>query len=180
MEEQVSGLNLDAEEKLYLDSKLRRLGIDSVLNSKNFFLHNQNKILKPSENFRNFIYDREYKSSSINKDLLFANKASDALGINKLIESPKPLASKDETSTDIAKYSNSINEISKNLPEHYQLKDKKDENLMVSLYRNQNHISFRKHKEVKPEYHPQWKLYRVISGHTGWVRCIDIDPTNNW
>jgi pleiotropic regulator 1 len=32
--------------------------------------------------------------------------------------------------------------------------------------------------KVKP--HSKWKLYRVISGHTGWVRCIDVDPTNNW
>lgn len=26
----------------------------------------------------------------------------------------------------------------------------------------------------------EWKIYRVISGHTGWVRCIDVDPTNNF
>lgn len=26
----------------------------------------------------------------------------------------------------------------------------------------------------------KWKLYRTIAGHTGWVRCIDIDPSNNW
>ena len=32
----------------------------------------------------------------------------------------------------------------------------------------------------KPEWHPPWKLYRVISGHQGWVRCIDVDPSNEW
>lgn len=32
----------------------------------------------------------------------------------------------------------------------------------------------------KPQWHPPWKLYRVISGHLGWVRCIDIDPSNEW
>ena len=21
---------------------------------------------------------------------------------------------------------------------------------------------------------------KVISGHHGWVRCVDIDPTNEW
>ncbi|KAK2716360.1 pleiotropic regulator 1-like [Artemia franciscana] len=32
----------------------------------------------------------------------------------------------------------------------------------------------------KPAWHPPWKLYRVISGHHGWVRCISVDPTNQW
>jgi len=32
----------------------------------------------------------------------------------------------------------------------------------------------------KPQWHPPWKLTRVISGHTGWVRCIAVDPTNEW
>lgn len=31
-----------------------------------------------------------------------------------------------------------------------------------------------------PEWHAPWKLMRVISGHTGWVRCIDVDVTNEW
>lgn len=33
---------------------------------------------------------------------------------------------------------------------------------------------------VKPKWHPPWKLYRVISGHTGWVRCLDVEPNNEW
>ncbi|XP_075260952.1 pleiotropic regulator 1-like [Convolutriloba macropyga] len=32
----------------------------------------------------------------------------------------------------------------------------------------------------KPNWHPPWKLYRVISGHLGWVRSIAVDPTNDW
>lgn len=32
----------------------------------------------------------------------------------------------------------------------------------------------------KPQWHPPWKLFRVISGHTGWVRCVAVDPTNEW
>ncbi|KAK8849658.1 pre-mRNA-splicing factor PRP46 [Kwoniella newhampshirensis] len=35
-------------------------------------------------------------------------------------------------------------------------------------------------REVKPEYHPQWKLTRVISGHMGWVRAVAVDPGNQW
>ena len=56
----------------------------------------------------------------------------------------------------------------------------KDSNLFLSLYRNKNHIAFRKNKLVTPEWHAPWRLYRVISGHNGWVRCIDVDPTNNF
>ena len=32
----------------------------------------------------------------------------------------------------------------------------------------------------KPTWHPPWKLARVISGHSGWVRCISFDPTNEF
>lgn len=32
----------------------------------------------------------------------------------------------------------------------------------------------------KPEWHAPWKLFRVISGHTGWVRCIAVEPGNEW
>ncbi|CAD6900775.1 unnamed protein product [Tilletia controversa] len=35
-------------------------------------------------------------------------------------------------------------------------------------------------RQAKPEYHPQWKLKRVISGHLGWVRCIAVEPGNKW
>ncbi|KLO09600.1 WD40 repeat-like protein [Schizopora paradoxa] len=39
------------------------------------------------------------------------------------------------------------------------------------------------HKEtrtIKPTYHPQWKLMRVISGHLGWVRSVAVEPGNKW
>ncbi|XP_014242710.1 pleiotropic regulator 1 [Cimex lectularius] len=32
----------------------------------------------------------------------------------------------------------------------------------------------------KPKWHPPWKLYRVISGHLGWVRCVTVEPGNEW
>eukprot|EP00041_Stephanoeca_diplocostata_P011092 m.180051 g.180051 ORF g.180051 m.180051 type:complete len:474 (+) comp18408_c0_seq6:214-1635(+) len=32
----------------------------------------------------------------------------------------------------------------------------------------------------KPQWHPQWKLMRVIQGHEGWVRCIAVEPGNQW
>jgi pleiotropic regulator 1 len=33
---------------------------------------------------------------------------------------------------------------------------------------------------VKPEWHPPWKLSRVISGHLGWVRSLAVEPGNQW
>lgn len=32
----------------------------------------------------------------------------------------------------------------------------------------------------KPNWHAPWKLCRVISGHTGWVRCVAMEPGNEW
>jgi pleiotropic regulator 1 len=32
----------------------------------------------------------------------------------------------------------------------------------------------------KPTWHAPWKLYRVISGHTGWVRSVAVEPGNEW
>ena len=32
----------------------------------------------------------------------------------------------------------------------------------------------------KPDWHPQWKLYRVISGHSGWVTSVCVEPGNQW
>jgi pleiotropic regulator 1 len=31
-----------------------------------------------------------------------------------------------------------------------------------------------------PEWRAPWKLYRVISGHQGWVRSVAVDPSNEW
>lgn len=35
-------------------------------------------------------------------------------------------------------------------------------------------------RQQKPEWHPPWKLMRVISGHLGWVRALAIEPGNQW
>jgi len=35
-------------------------------------------------------------------------------------------------------------------------------------------------KWPKPEWHAPWKLYRVISGHLGWVRSLAVDPQNEF
>ena len=43
-----------------------------------------------------------------------------------------------------------------------------------SLVRRQNV------QQPKPEWHPPWKLMRVISGHLGWVRSLAVEPGNEW
>ena len=35
-------------------------------------------------------------------------------------------------------------------------------------------------QQSKPEWHPPWKLMRVISGHLGWVRALAVEPGNKW
>lgn len=35
-------------------------------------------------------------------------------------------------------------------------------------------------QSAKPDFHPQWKLHRVISGHLGWVRSAASEPGNQW
>ena len=34
--------------------------------------------------------------------------------------------------------------------------------------------------ELQPQWHPPWKLKRVIAGHMGWVRALAVDPSNEW
>jgi len=35
-------------------------------------------------------------------------------------------------------------------------------------------------RQVRPDWHPPWKLMRVISGHLGWVRSVAVEPGNQW
>lgn len=35
-------------------------------------------------------------------------------------------------------------------------------------------------RQPKPDWHPPWKLMRVISGHLGWVRALAVEPGNEW
>ena len=43
-----------------------------------------------------------------------------------------------------------------------------------SLVRKQAYV------QPKPDWHPPWKLARVISGHLGWVRALAVEPGNEW
>ena len=45
---------------------------------------------------------------------------------------------------------------------------------------SQSLIKRKEARSIKPDYHPQWKLTRVISGHLGWVRSVAVEPGNQW
>ena len=69
--------------------------------------------------------------------------------------------------------------------------DKKKKNsLILKLEENKKLIQLEKdqiqnyeedsdsnNKKVK---HSKWKLYKIITGHNGWVRTIDVDPSNKF
>jgi pleiotropic regulator 1 len=167
--------------------------IDSMINTKNFFLNNITKKINEPEEVAEYKLkirlNTEYKGAIAN-DNIRSNKYNDKLSFREQKEKEDNLLNKKldrEETTELASYEeNAIKQkISANLnniPEKYKIntEDSKNDNLVLSLYKNQNHITFRKNKLVAPEWHSPFKLYRVISGHTGWVRCIDVDPTNNW
>ncbi|EIM84855.1 WD40 repeat-like protein [Stereum hirsutum FP-91666 SS1] len=54
-----------------------------------------------------------------------------------------------------------------------------------STFSNSSHLSqalslHKTTRTIKPTFHPQWKLMRVISGHLGWVRSVAVEPGNKW
>ncbi|KAK7228441.1 hypothetical protein V2G26_000611 [Clonostachys chloroleuca] len=52
-----------------------------------------------------------------------------------------------------------------------------DSTEVTSLITTRGGISL---QQTKPEWHPPWKLMRVISGHLGWVRALAVEPGNKW
>lgn len=51
---------------------------------------------------------------------------------------------------------------------------------MLNTVRLGTALSQKINKVIKPEWHRPWKLKKVLPGHRGWVRCIAIDPANNF
>ena len=184
------------DENLNTMFNVKELMIDSIISAKNLFLNNITKKFTDPEDLLEYKIkiklNSEYKDS-IKDDNIRPNRYNDKLSFREEKKIEEKLLNKkssrllEEKSVSLAPYEDKIlkEEINTNLnniPDKYKINtdDYKNDNLVLSLYKNQNHITFRKNKLVAPEWHPPWKLYRVISGHTGWVRCIDVDPTNNW
>jgi len=51
----------------------------------------------------------------------------------------------------------------------------RNEQPQLSLTRRSDVLS-----QPRPDWHPPWKLMRVISGHLGWVRALAVEPDNQW
>lgn len=66
--------------------------------------------------------------------------------------------------------------------------DEKNNNTQLALYekknQNQTQVAVKGPRQApitpKAQFHPHWKLYKVISGHLGWVRCVAFEPNNQW
>ena len=50
----------------------------------------------------------------------------------------------------------------------------------IKLEENIEPESESENDDSKKQKHSKWKLYKIITGHTGWVRCIDMDLSNNF
>lgn len=151
------------------------------LNNSNAEKNQSNKNLNTkSNNSSKILTYGEYKklnnySSSNNSNLL--NE------LNKVKEDLNTGIKNDNTISAVAEYNS--NNIISSLPNKYRLKNDDKENsnnsnLMLSLYQNYKTVVNTKDTKSDSVSHKPWRLYRVISAHTGWVRCIDVDPTNNW
>jgi len=66
------------------------------------------------------------------------------------------------------------------MPDSKQTPKKSDLSLQAILSKAENAVAVRPKKEIKPQWHRPWKLMRVISGHRGWVRCLAMDPLNQF
>jgi pleiotropic regulator 1 len=57
----------------------------------------------------------------------------------------------------------------------------KDALITSTLNVRQREIQSRREiDDVKPTWHAPWELMRVISSHTGWVRTVCVDHSNEW
>lgn len=67
------------------------------------------------------------------------------------------------------------------IPENLRSKNNTETSSLVSaLAINQTQVAIRKTAFKEPKWHAPWKLKTVISGHTGWARCLAIDPMNRF
>ena len=151
------------------------LGI--LLKSKNNNTISKNK--KFVQSFFNIKTNLSYQASTFNSfdQNLFKSQEDKSL-LNR-----KKIAPIDERNDRITKMEEKIPK---------KGKDENEENknsLILKLEQNKKLIQIEKsklndneedsHSDDKPK-HSKWKLYKVIAGHTGWVRCIDVDQFNKF
>jgi hypothetical protein len=151
------------------------LGI--LLKSKNNNSISKNK--KFVQSFFNIKTNLSYQSSTFNSfdQNLFKSHEDKAL-LNR-----KKIAPIDEKNDRITKIEEKMSKKGK------EENDKNNNSLILKLEQNKKLIQIEKskinyneedsHSDDKSK-HSKWKLYKVIAGHTGWVRCIDVDQLINF
>ena len=100
---------------------------------------------------------------------------------------PKHIQDKiDAKKTVLQRYKSVQNESSTNQMESTQLIKATPSNtgsLVEKVFDSSNDQSvMTRHRELivqQPEWHAPWKLKRIINGHLGWVRSIEVDPVDN-
>ncbi|KAF2077987.1 hypothetical protein CYY_000711 [Polysphondylium violaceum] len=113
----------------------------------------------------------------------FAKKAAATNNNKQKTTTDKPTIEEEDTKD--------IDNIINNLPSQKDEKRRKIDSNAISLYNHNVNKDTRGGslalvngyeplQYTKPDWHAPWKLMRVVSGHTGWVRAIAVDASNQW
>ena len=163
-------------------NKSLKNNLNLLLKSKNNTINKNKKFV---QSFFNIKTNLSYQTATSNS---FFNSSEKSESENKIFLNKKKLApinEKNEKNEKEGEYEQKLN-IKKD-----EEKKQKD-SLILKLEQNKKLIQLEKSKldnyndeedsksnDSKLK-HSKWKLYKIIAGHTGWVRCIDVDPSNQF
>ena len=146
-----------------------------------------NKNKKFVQSFFNIKTKLSYQTATSNSFFSDLNKTASELKEKTLLNRKKILPLDENIAKEV------INENKSNIKDIKEKEQKQKNSLILKLEENKKLIQLDKSKlnEYKEEsedsnsksnksLHSKWKLYKIITGHTGWVRCIDVDPLNNF
>ncbi|KAM3143817.1 Pleiotropic regulator 1 [Paramecium bursaria] len=179
------------------------LCLDSVLSSRKLFECNEGR--PPPEFYEslklklNCKVNHEYKAARKQNDQIAAQLHQSAQEIipkgkiDEILHKEEDQQQQQKLPSQFAKFQEKTNFTPTNtyLSNERQGQSQNDKQL-VSIDPNQQKLSVMEparlgtvlvskiKKIIKPDWHAPWKLMRVISGHHGWVRCISVDPANQF
>lgn len=136
---------------------------ENILFSYQYFLLNFRERVKKSIKARDsygLVFDRVKKANSIRQKQQTESKTTDEAPTDQ-IEEPQTAVLPYEPQKSLVPVASNPSHTS-NVTSNLQLIPKKAPTI------------------PKPKWHAPWKLYRVISGHLGWVRCAAVEPGNEW
>eukprot|EP00924_Labyrinthula_sp_SR-Ha-C_P003799 maker-scaffold_3-snap-gene-5.4-mRNA-1 protein AED:0.00 eAED:0.00 QI:0/1/0.75/1/1/1/4/756/431 len=112
------------------------------------------------------------------KELRLKKKFGDVFALQKLEEEKKKLKL-DQVETKESKPLNSSNEtniVKSSFQEKVEIPEKKK--TLAMIYRESAQTGRTKPENIPN--HTNWKLFRVLTGHNGWVQSLAVDPTNQF